>query len=119
MWRYENATGRLLRDNLYVATGYSGKGTGKNNPEMENVHRMGPIPKGIYDIGPPHDTTTHGPYVMDLTPHPDNEMYGRDLFRMHGDSISNPGLASEGCIIEARPVREQVGKSGDTLLEVV
>ena len=38
---------------------------------------------------------------------------------MHGDSIEHPGAASEGCIIVARPIREQVWESGDRKLQVI
>jgi len=34
-------------------------------------------------------------------------------------SIEHPGAASEGCIIVARPIREQVWESGDRKLQVI
>ena len=62
---------------------------------------------------------THGPYVLPLTPDPENLMYGRDGFLIHGDSITNPGSASEGCIILPRSARTMIAASGDNRLEVV
>lgn len=102
-----------------VGVGYSGAGDGKNKPMMEKVHNVGPIPKGAYTIGAPHDTKTHGPYVLELTPHPQNTMYGRAGFLIHGDSVVDPGTASEGCIILSRPVRTSIWNSGDHALSVV
>lgn len=118
-WRYEQVTGRLLYNGDLVAIGYSGAGEGKNNPAMEDVHNVGPTPKGKYEIGPPVDTTTHGPYVLRLTACAGNDMCGRSGFLIHGDSVSKPGTASQGCIIMPRAVREKIWNSGDHSLEVI
>lgn len=124
-WRYEQKTGRLLylaSDEATaerVAIGYSGAGEGKNNPAMQDVHNVGPLPVGKYEIGEPTDTKTHGPYVLHLTPDPANEMFGRGSFLIHGDSVVNPGTASEGCMIFSRTIRERIWASGDRQLEVV
>jgi len=124
-WRYEQKTGRLLHYESdeataeRVAIGYSGAGDGKNNPDMQDVPNVGPLPKGIYTIEAPVDTKTHGPYVMWLVPDPANEMFGRSAFGIHGDSVVHPGTASEGCMIFARTIREKIWTSGDTKLEVV
>ena len=122
MWIYEQRTGLLRRDSAIdiVGKGYSGaEPDGKNNPAMESVPDVGPIPRGEYQVGVPHDTDSHGPFVMSLTPLPANEMFGRAGFLMHGDSIEHPGTASKGCIIMPRPVRERVWNSGDHRLQVV
>lgn len=119
MWTWEQGTGRLLRDGDQVAVGYSGAGEGKNNPDMQSVHNVGPVPVGRYSIGGPHDTMTHGPYVLPLNPDPANEMFGRSGFLIHGDSVVHPGTASEGCIILGRSTRTEVWESGDRDLEVV
>lgn len=118
-WRYEQETGQLSQNGVDVAIGYSGAGNGKNNPSMQDVKKIGPIPCGGYTIGEPHNTPTHGPYVLRLTPDTNNEMFGRDGFLIHGDSKEHPGQASEGCIIVPRAIREQIWDSGDTRLEVV
>jgi hypothetical protein len=125
MWTYVQKTGELLRDGLHVAAGYSGYDdpdsgqTGKNNPELENVEEVGPIPVGKYSIGSPHDTLTHGPFVLPLTPDSANGMFGRSAFLMHGDSVVDPGTASRGCIIMSRKVRTAVAQSGDKVLQVI
>src|SRR5690242_15913774 len=120
MWMYEQATGNLLHEATLVGKGYSGNGRGKNNPAMESVHYVGPIPRGFYIIGEPRDTEDHGPFVLPLSPNPVNEMYGRTGFLIHGDKLNAPpGNASEGCIILPHDVRTFVWRTGDKFLQVV
>ena len=119
-WTYAQKTGELQQDGKQVANGYSGAGEGKNNPDMQSVRNVGPIPQGDWTItGPPANTPEHGPYVLRLTPKDQTETFGRSGFLMHGDSKSAPGAASHGCIIMPRTVREQVWNSGDRDLQVV
>ena len=119
-WLYEICSGKLYEaSGALVAIGYSGDPLHKNDPQAVALHNEGPIPPGTFDIGPPHDTAEHGPYVLSLTPDPGNEMYGRAGFLMHGDSVAAPGTASEGCVIMPRSIREQVWTSGDRVLTVV
>lgn len=120
MWIYEQATGRLLSETgEVVGIGYSGFGNGKNNPLAQAMQQIGPLPCGLYTIESPRDTQAHGPFVLPLTPDPANEMFGRDGFLMHGDSMHAPGTASLGCVIQSRDVREKVWASGDRQLKVV
>ena len=101
MWVYEQATGQLIRsDGEIVGTGYAGRGEYKNQPSAQHVHDEGPLPCGIYFMQAPVDTKTHGPYVIWLTPKETNEMFGRSGFGMHGDSVIDPGTASDGCIVQ-------------------
>lgn len=119
-WTYSQKTGELQRDGKHVANGYSGAGPGKNNPAMEQVHNVGPIPHGDWTIiGPPLNTASHGPFVLHLEPAPETQSFGRDGFLMHGDSAEHPGCASQGCIILPRSIRERVWNSGDNDLRVV
>lgn len=106
MWTFKQATGELLRDGIHVGTGYSGHDKGRNNPDMQHVPRVGPIPAGFWHMEYIGDTKTHGPCVIRLTPRPDTEVWGRDGFLCHGDSKEHPGTASLGCIIQSRDVRE-------------
>jgi len=120
MWTYAQKTGVLQRNGQLVGTGYSGFDNGKNNPDMQAVPDVGPIPRGDWTIvGPPFNTAEHGPFVLRLDPSPATNTFGRDGFLMHGDSIQAPGTASKGCIIMPRTVREAVWNSGDKELEVV
>lgn len=119
-WTYAQKTGELQQDGKPVAIGYSGGGDGKNNPVMEDVAGVGPIPRGEWNIaGPPVNTAAHGPYVLSLKPASETETFGRSAFLMHGDSVKAPGTASQGCVIMPRAVREQVWRSGDRELKVV
>lgn len=120
---YEQATGRIIarEDGLndLLATGYSGseaKG-GKNNPSAQSEPNVGPIPRGKYSIGEPF--TGPSPFSLRLTPDPANQMFGRDGFLIHGDSVAEPGTASHGCIILPRPIRERINKSKVDVLTVV
>lgn len=119
MIRYQISTGALTRDGVPLGAGYSGSPDAKNDPSKCAVHDHGPIPPGRYTIGEPHDSATHGPFAMALTPDPANEMHGRSAFMIHGDSVAHPGAASNGCIIMPRAVRETVNRLGDRDLEVV
>ncbi len=119
MWTYEQLTGRIIHNTELVGRGYAGAPAGKNNPDMQNVADTGPLPRGTYTIEAPQDSPHTGPYTLDLTPDPNNDMFGRSQFRIHGDSIENPGTASEGCIVTVRPVRVEIWTSGDHTLEVV
>lgn len=119
MWTYEQLTGRLRNaTGDLVGVGYSGKNAGKNAPSAQRIHNVGPIPRGQYRIQAPQDTVTHGPFVLPLIADPANEMFGRYGFLIHGDSVVNPGTASEGCIILARDVREAIWASLDRDLAV-
>ena len=119
MWTYAQKTGDLLLNGKRVGTGYSGFDNGKNNPSMQAMADVGPIPQGEWTIvGPPINTSSHGPFVLRLEP-VDGTNLGRSGFLMHGDSIEHPGTASHGCIIMPRNIREQVWQSGDTALQVV
>lgn len=115
-WVYSQSTGRLTRNGQTVATGYSGAGSGRNNGQVEAQRNVGPIPRGLYTIGPARDTSTHGPHAMTLTPDGHNAR-GRDGFMIHGDNTRHD--ASTGCVILPRDVREQISNSRDNELEVV
>lgn len=118
VWRYSQSTGVLSYNNTKVAIGYAGMGPGRNNPQMERVAFVGPLPRGRYQISAPYRSKNKGPHVMKLDP-VGHIAHGRTEFRIHGDSVDNPGNASEGCIILPRHVRERISASGDTYLEVV
>jgi Protein of unknown function (DUF2778) len=119
MYTYSQSTGTLLHNGVLIGTGYAGKGAGKNNPDYQNVVDEGPLPRNQYQIGEAYTNPKTGPLTMDLTPTGASPMFGRDAFRMHGDSIDDPGNASEGCIVLPHDVRLSVATSGDYELEVV
>jgi type VI secretion system (T6SS) effector TldE1-like protein len=120
MWIYRQVSGQIAPvGGSVLETGYSGAGEGKNNPAKQDVQKVGPIPIGAYSIGAPTDTVTHGPYVLTLSPFPANAMFGRSGFLIHGDSVVEPGTASEGCVILSRSSRTAIWNSGDHLLVVL
>ena len=117
-WQYHQQTGKLTRNGRDVGVGYSGSAQGKNNPALEALPNVGPIPRGRYRISPPRLHPTKGPITMSLVP-VNHGALGRTRFLVHGDSMSHPGSASEGCIVLSRSVRLIMATSGDTDLEVV
>jgi hypothetical protein len=120
MWTYVQLTGAFLSPSgLLIAYGYAGAGIGRNNPRMQTVKNVGPLPCGFYTMNPPVDTKDHGPYVIWLTPDDSNLMFNRGDFGIHGDSIPHPGSASEGCIIQPRFARERAWESNDHRLQVI
>lgn len=119
MWTWYQREGEIWRDGILKGVGYSGAGEGKNNPAMQFVHDVGPIPCGRWKIvGPPQHTKTHGPYVLRLQPEPGTDTHGRSGFLVHGDSVKSPGTASHGCIILPQWARAMVWVSGDRNLIV-
>jgi hypothetical protein len=109
---YEQLTGRWLKDDVLLGYGYSGKGPDKNNPASEGKEGLGPIPCGHYKIvGPIYDDPKLGRDVLKLMPDIETAKrivaLGRDpwSFRLHGDSFTHPGAASDGCIIQPHDVR--------------
>jgi Tlde1 domain len=120
MWTFVQHTGAIFHDGQPKGTGYSGNGTGKNNPAMQADPGVGPIPSGFYTIaGLINDDLMCGEYVLTLAPDAANEMFGRVGFRWHGDSIEHPGQASHGCIVSARPLRVDAWEGTDHNLHVV
>jgi hypothetical protein len=117
---YSQSTGQLHQDGQLVATGYSGAGhstvSGRNNSAMQDQPNRGPIPQGLWSIGPDSHHATKGPVVMRLAPI-GHTAFGRSGFLIHGDNSVND--ASEGCIILNREARERIARSGDTSLTVV
>ena len=54
-WVWKQSTGELFLRGSPVttpfATGYAGYGEGRNNPDMQCVQDIGPIPRGGYTMG--------------------------------------------------------------------
>jgi Protein of unknown function (DUF2778) len=109
MYTYSQSTGQFLDDGQLMTCGYSGCGEGENNPAMQDVKNVGPIPVGQYKMVALifHDDRL-GPRVIRLEPYPGNKMFDRDGFYIHGDSIENPGNASDGCIVLGRAIRNHI-----------
>lgn len=121
-WVYAQSSG-ILADPSGAprGIGYSGHGEGVNETDYQNVPDVGPIPEGSWHISEPIDTESHGPFVLPLSPLAGTETFGRSGFLIHGDEVEAPGqrLASRGCIILPRAVREAIWSSPDHTLEVI
>jgi hypothetical protein len=124
MWIYEQATGRLLTPDIsHIATGYAGGNEGKNpegknNPDMQCIPDVGPLPRGIYYMQEPVEHRL-GLFAIPLLPDKNNDMCGRGGFYCHGDKISDPGNGSEGCIVMPNEIRHKMWDSIDHVIAVV
>jgi hypothetical protein len=121
-WTYHQKTGELLHDGELLGIGYSGFGEGFDNPDMQNVSNVGPVPQGNWTIGKPYTHIHLGPLTMNLTPNEGTNTFGRSAFRMHGDNSEVNHTASDGCIVINKLVRIEVTKdvlTGDNQLEIV
>jgi hypothetical protein len=123
MWTWKQKPGEMLHNADHVAYGYAGGNCGKspegkNNPALQNLAKVGPLPQGKYTFGQPIQQSHLGPFAIPLIPSPDNQMFGRDDFYCHGDTTPS-GNASEGCIILARAIRNMIAASPDKDLEVI
>lgn len=124
-WTFEQSTGKLYDpQGNRVASGYAGGNCGKNpegknNADMQDQPKIGPLPEGLYTHGEVVLQSHLGPFAIPLIPDPSNEMFNRSGFFMHGDSVENPGSASEGCVIMPRAVREAYYNSDDNQIQVV
>ena len=108
---YSQSSGALTgADKGVVSQGWAGNGEGKNNPAMQEVHEVGPLPQGLYDLGPWEQFHPGlGPLVCRLT-QVEGETFGRDGFFIHGASMGHYGEESKGCIVLPRSQRELVQK---------
>jgi hypothetical protein len=110
--------GTLSSAEGFFAKGYAGHGIGKNNPDLQHVKNVGPIPLGWYTIeGEPFTHPRCGQFCLRLVPDAENEMFGRSGFLLHGDNAA--GTASEGCIVAPRAERELIVSEGYKRLQVV
>jgi hypothetical protein len=119
MWIWDQSQGILSRNGKLISNGYSGRNRGKNNPSMQDAKGIGPIPRGGWTMTSVKNSSATGPFTIVLEPKQTTDTCGRSAFRIHGDSIKNPGTASHGCIILPRVIREQIWASGDRDLLVV
>ena len=125
MYLFESSTGKLFgTDGSLIETGYAGgdKGLHKegiNNPNMQDVPDIGPLPEGIYTMGTPVEGTHLGLLAIPLTPENTNTMFGRSGFYIHGDVIGAPGTASDGCIVMSHATRVTLSKCPFQQIQVV
>lgn len=134
-WIYSQSTGNMYHqpDNglrVLVGRGYAGHGTGLNNSASQYVpggtrnSNAGPIPQGRYTIGELGNNVTRGrrrrilPDSMRLYPNPNNNMFDRSGFLIHGGNMRIRN-SSQGCIVLPQDIRNIIGNSNDETLVVV
>ena len=125
-WIYSQSTGQLTKvdedangtTTYFADTGYSGIGLGLNNSTLQDIANTGPLPQGFYSIGPQQN---NGPLTqsMRLNPNPDNQMFGRSAFLIHGPHGNDRHDSSNGCPIFQKSTRDQIAQSGDKCFKVV
>lgn len=118
---YSQTQGLVLNESgTIVAEGWSGNHTGKNNPDMQAAHNVGPLPQGLYRVGQWQDHPRLGPMVVPLT-QIEGETFGRSDFWIHGPSTapSRYGQESEGCIVLPRADRQHVHDLNPGFVRVV
>lgn len=117
MITYRQTDGQITLDGKEIGHGYSGHGVGLNNPDMESVARVGPIPRGAWKIERWDDHhSDKGPCVAVLQPLSD--VHGRSAFLIHGDNSFENHTASDGCIVANHTIRDMLRQSGETELTV-
>lgn len=122
MWTYSQSKRELRHDGKLIGMGYSGRNVpggpqGRNNPALEALRDVGPIPRGPYIVGDPIAVPHHAPPVFPLTPN-GHTAHGRTGFQIHGNNVQND--ASHGCIILDFPIRTAINATlaADRALEV-
>lgn len=144
-WIYISSTGVTCRpDGSQLTVGFSGNGSGLNNPGFQGVRDEGPIPcgpsntDGEYAIGELQPNIsgprTHlGPNIAQLIPSAAQQAFIKELdrdpesFFLHGGIIGQPpcvepGMplptASKGCVVLQHDPRMEVLNSPDRQLLV-
>jgi Tlde1 domain len=118
-WRFDVDRGTLYSPSgTIMAWGYSGFGQGRNNANMEQVHAIGPLPRGKWHFLDAINSEHTGPLTFPLEPDPQTNTFGRSGFDCHGDAAKHPGKASHGCLVLPRFARERIAESPDKELLV-
>lgn len=119
-WIYDVNKKTFYRDGiLQFKALYAGVPGFKDDTQYESLVNKGPLPRGKYLIvGQPFTHPTAGRFTLRLQPSVSNNMFGRAGFLIHGDSIREPGTASNGCIVAAPDKRKIIWESGDKELIV-
>lgn len=124
-WKWDQSAGELSHDGNFIAKGYAGRGRGLNNPALQGLRALGPLPRGKWRMVEMRNSPNTGPvtivlHAIDATPNNDtHDETGRGAFRIHGDNVKGDRSASHGCIILPRWLRERMWASKDHEIEVV
>ena len=115
MWTYHSDTGKLEHNGWAAGFGYSGNGQGLNNPALESVPEVGPIPRGKWTMSRFFSDPVKGPIVCHLIPAASTDTFGRSGFMIHGDNSKETHSGSHGCVILSCSQRAMIRMSGDIL----
>ena len=126
---YSQSTGIVSLNGEQVAVGFAGNDSrpgvndghihGYNNPDAQAIHCIGPLPQGVYRILEWQDEHPGLGPIVAILQQVSGETYGRDDFRIHGASATDPLNSSEGCIVLPHEDRVAWRASGDLDLQVV
>ncbi|HXS98761.1 MAG TPA: tlde1 domain-containing protein [Candidatus Limnocylindrales bacterium] len=119
MWTFDSGTGAIAQNGCVRGYGYAGHGVGKNNPVLERVANVGPIPRGEYTGASIENSPKLGVDSIALAPKSGTDTHGRGAFFWHGENPAHPGESSEGCIVSAHWLRWAFWQSGDHDLTVI
>ena len=114
-WIYHQKTGHIYHDHYFIGTGYSGFGSGLNNPHYEGAHYIGVIPRGRYLIKPIAQRNLGENEVMVLTSVLPKKHDNFDCF-IRGDNSMHNGAQS---IILDHKIRKEIAASRDYALQVI
>ena len=88
---------------------------GRNNPDAQEIHSIGPLPQGVYRCGAWSTYPKVGQMACPLT-QISGETFGRSGFFIHGPGAADPANSSEGCIVVPHDDRVKVyGAKPDTI----
>lgn len=122
MWIFKQSTGELFKsgDPKPIAVGYSGHEQGKNNPVLQTVRDLGPIPEGFWTFAALiEDGGRLGKNILHIIAKVGTATFGRSGFFMHGENPEHPGMSSDGCLIFPMAIRLRIWESGDHDLQVI
>lgn len=120
MWVYLIRTGDVYHNGRRAFKAHSGNGLALNDPAQIHRKGIGPVPPGVYWLGPRRDSPVTGRNVMDVIPVLGTVTYGRKAFQLHGPNRTpDPSDDSRGCIVADEADRLAVDASGDRLLTVL
>jgi hypothetical protein len=104
---YSQSTGQLRLGDLLLGTGFSGSGNGRNNPKLERMFKIGPIPAGDYTIGNKF-TEADGAVRFELKPMVNStNRWPREVFWMAADTTP-PGGNPASYITLSRDVLSKI-----------
>ena len=118
-WKYDQSSGELTYNGGHVATGYSGRDWGKNNPSAQAAPGIGPIPAGEWRIAGKRKDFKTGEAILDLFFLTGTNVPGRtpgEFFTMHSDTSP---VAGESGIAMPANVRDMIEVGPLTKLRVV